>query len=124
MSHIQSGTVKAVAILGPDRVSALPDLPTAKERGLPALDWNAWAALVLPKGAPDAIVNTAMKTRTPITATNNGRLTMPELLQTRIRMIFRITMYPIISNMIATAISTEPSGSWPKNKNAASHHPL
>ena len=56
MSHIQSGTVKAVAILGPDRVSALPDLPTAKERGLPALDCNAWAALVLPKGAPDAIV--------------------------------------------------------------------
>jgi len=56
VSHIESGTVKAIAVLGPDRVAVLPNLPTAKEQGLADLDCNSWAALVLPKGTPDAIV--------------------------------------------------------------------
>src|SRR5262245_5875905 len=56
VSHIESGTVKAIAVLGPDRVAVLPNLPTAKEHGLADLDCNSWAALVLPKGTPDAIV--------------------------------------------------------------------
>jgi tripartite-type tricarboxylate transporter receptor subunit TctC len=56
VSQIESGNVKAIAVLGPDRVAVLPNLPTAKEQGLPDLDCNSWAALVLPKGTPDAIV--------------------------------------------------------------------
>jgi tripartite-type tricarboxylate transporter receptor subunit TctC len=56
VSHIESGTVKAIVILGPDRVAVLPNLPTAKEQGLADLDCNSWAALALPKGTPDAIV--------------------------------------------------------------------
>jgi tripartite-type tricarboxylate transporter receptor subunit TctC len=56
VSQIESGNVKAIAVLGPDRVTVLPNLPTAKEQGLPDLDCNSWAALVLPKGTPDAIV--------------------------------------------------------------------
>jgi tripartite-type tricarboxylate transporter receptor subunit TctC len=56
VSHIESGTVKAIAVLGPDRVSVLPELPTAKEHGLADLDCNSWSAVVLPKGVADAIV--------------------------------------------------------------------
>jgi putative tricarboxylic transport membrane protein len=56
VSHIESGTVKAIAVLGPDRVAVLPNLATAKEQGLADLDCNSWAALALPKGTPDAIV--------------------------------------------------------------------
>jgi tripartite-type tricarboxylate transporter receptor subunit TctC len=56
VSHIESGTVKAIAILGPDRVAVLPHLVTAREQGLADLDCNSWAALVLPKGTPDPIV--------------------------------------------------------------------
>jgi tripartite-type tricarboxylate transporter receptor subunit TctC len=56
VSHIESGTVKAIAVLGPDRVSVLPELPTAKEHGLADLDCNSWSAVVLPKGVTDAIV--------------------------------------------------------------------
>jgi tripartite-type tricarboxylate transporter receptor subunit TctC len=56
VSHIESGTVKAIAILGPDRVTVLPHLATAREQGLADLDCNSWAALVLPKGTPDPIV--------------------------------------------------------------------
>jgi tripartite-type tricarboxylate transporter receptor subunit TctC len=54
--QIESGMVKAIAILGPDRVSVLPNLPAAKEFGLSQLDCSSWSALVLPPRAPEAIV--------------------------------------------------------------------
>jgi len=55
LPQVQAGAVKALATLGPDRVAQLPNLPTAQEQGI-ALDCSAWAALVFPKGTPDAIV--------------------------------------------------------------------
>jgi tripartite-type tricarboxylate transporter receptor subunit TctC len=55
VSLIESGNVKAIAVLGPDRVAVLPNMPTAKEQGLADLDCNSWAAVVLPKGTPYAI---------------------------------------------------------------------
>jgi tripartite-type tricarboxylate transporter receptor subunit TctC len=54
--QIESGAVKAIVMLGPDRVSVLPNLPSAKEAGLGDFDCGAWAALVLPLHAPEAIV--------------------------------------------------------------------
>jgi tripartite-type tricarboxylate transporter receptor subunit TctC len=54
--QIQAGTVKAIVILGPDRVPVLPEVPTARERGLADFDCGAWTALAFPKGTPDPIV--------------------------------------------------------------------
>jgi putative tricarboxylic transport membrane protein len=54
--QIQGGTVKAIAILGPERAPVLPDLPTTREAGLGDFDCGAWGAHVFPKGVPDAIV--------------------------------------------------------------------
>jgi tripartite-type tricarboxylate transporter receptor subunit TctC len=54
--QVLAGTVKALAVLGPERVSVLPHLPAAPELGLGALDCGAWAALVVPKGTPEPIV--------------------------------------------------------------------
>jgi tripartite-type tricarboxylate transporter receptor subunit TctC len=54
--QIEGGTVKALAVLGLDRVSVLPNLPTAQEQGLPNFDCGAWSAVVLPPRTPDAIV--------------------------------------------------------------------
>jgi tripartite-type tricarboxylate transporter receptor subunit TctC len=54
--QIESGMVKAIAILGPDRVSVLPNLPAAKESGLSQLDCGSWSAVVLPPKAPETIV--------------------------------------------------------------------
>ncbi len=54
--QIEAGAVKAIAILGLDRVPVLPSLPTAHEQGLAGFDCSAWSAVVLPKGTPDAIV--------------------------------------------------------------------
>lgn len=54
--QIAAGTVKPIAILGPDRVSVLPGVASARESGLDDFDCGAWTALAFPKGTPDAIV--------------------------------------------------------------------
>jgi len=54
--QIEGGAVKGIAILGPDRVSVLPNLPSAKEARLNDFDCGAWSALVLPLKTPEAIV--------------------------------------------------------------------
>jgi tripartite-type tricarboxylate transporter receptor subunit TctC len=54
--QIQSGTVKGIAVMGPDRVSVLPNMQSAKEAGLGDFDCGAWSAVVMPKGTPATIV--------------------------------------------------------------------
>jgi tripartite-type tricarboxylate transporter receptor subunit TctC len=56
VSQIRAGTVKGIVTLGLDRAAVLADIPTAKELGYGDLDCSAWAALVFPKGVPEAIV--------------------------------------------------------------------
>ncbi len=56
VSHIESGSVRAIATMGLDRVSVLPNLPTAEEAGFKGLDCGSWAALVYPKGTPKPII--------------------------------------------------------------------
>ncbi|MFN3349941.1 Bug family tripartite tricarboxylate transporter substrate binding protein [Pseudorhodoplanes sp.] len=53
--HIDSGAVKAIAIMTKERSPALPNLPTAAEQGLP-MEAYTWNAVFLPKGAPEAVV--------------------------------------------------------------------
>ena len=55
-SHIDGGTVKALAILSKTRSPVEPNLPTALEQGLDAQAYT-WNAVFLPKGAPEAIVD-------------------------------------------------------------------
>jgi tripartite-type tricarboxylate transporter receptor subunit TctC len=59
--QIRTGTVKAIATLGPSRPQVLASLPTAQEQGLPGLDCNAWIALMFPKGTPGAAVRRLAK---------------------------------------------------------------
>ena len=54
--QIDAGAVKGIAILGPDRVPVLPNLPAAKQAGLNNFDCGAWSAVVLPLNTPEAIV--------------------------------------------------------------------
>ena len=48
--------MKAIAILSKDRSPILPRLKSAQEQGLADFDVDTWYAIVLPKGAPAAIV--------------------------------------------------------------------
>lgn len=54
--QIKAGTVKVYAIAAPERIAALPDVPTTKELGIDFI-FSAWNALVAPKGTPKEIVD-------------------------------------------------------------------
>jgi tripartite-type tricarboxylate transporter receptor subunit TctC len=53
--HIESGAVKALAIMTKERSPVLPNLPTAAEQGI-KLEAYTWSAVFLPKGAPADVV--------------------------------------------------------------------
>jgi tripartite-type tricarboxylate transporter receptor subunit TctC len=54
--QIESGQVKAIAVLAKERSPVLPKVPSALEQGVAALDTTAWNGFFLPKGTPAAIV--------------------------------------------------------------------
>jgi len=56
MPQIESGSVKAIALLSRERSRTLPALATAREQGLADIDVSNWSAFFLPKDTPPAIV--------------------------------------------------------------------
>jgi tripartite-type tricarboxylate transporter receptor subunit TctC len=61
---VQSEKVRAVAVATPARISALPNVPTSTEAGLPAFQAQGWNAIFVPKGTPQPIIdrlNAALK---------------------------------------------------------------
>lgn len=52
---IQAGTLRGLAVSSADRVAALPDVPTAKELGFPAVVSTNWFLLAAPAGFDPAI---------------------------------------------------------------------
>ena len=54
--HIKSGKVKAIATTGKARASALPEVPTMAEAGVPGYEATIWLGLMAPKGTPAAVV--------------------------------------------------------------------
>ena len=55
--QIKSGKIKAYAVTSAERLATFPDVPTAKESGLPTLQIGIWHALYAPKGTPKAVVD-------------------------------------------------------------------
>jgi tripartite-type tricarboxylate transporter receptor subunit TctC len=53
---IDSGAVKALAVTGDARSSALPNVPTFKEAGMTDFDLASWNVLLAPKGTPADIL--------------------------------------------------------------------
>ena len=52
--QITAGTIKGYAVAHPERIAALPDVPTTKELGVDFI-FSAWNAMVAPKGLPKDI---------------------------------------------------------------------
>ncbi len=50
--HIKSGRLRALAVIAPHRLPALPDVPTAAEAGLPNFDVTTWYGILTPAGTP------------------------------------------------------------------------
>ncbi len=53
---VRSGKLKALAITSPQRIQALPDLPTVAESGVPGYDLRSWYGFLAPKGTPTSII--------------------------------------------------------------------
>jgi len=54
--HAKAGRVRGLAVTGAKRSSALPDLPTVAEAGVPGYEASTWNGIVGPAAMPQAIV--------------------------------------------------------------------
>ncbi len=55
-THIQAGTLRALAVTTPRRTGLAPELPTVHEAGLPGFEVGGWIGLFAPKGvAPEVL---------------------------------------------------------------------
>ena len=57
LPNVRAGKMRALAVSTAKRSSAVPDLPTIAEAGVPGYDSGAWFGLLAPAGTPRAIVN-------------------------------------------------------------------
>jgi tripartite-type tricarboxylate transporter receptor subunit TctC len=54
--HINSGRLRAIALLAPDRAAALPQVPTSAEAGMPQVVVITWYGIFAPAGVkPDVV---------------------------------------------------------------------
>ena len=56
LGHIRDGRLRALAVTGEKRAPALPDTPTAREAGFPAVDAVAWFGIQVPARTPRPVV--------------------------------------------------------------------
>ncbi|CAM3728650.1 Bug family tripartite tricarboxylate transporter substrate binding protein [Bordetella tumulicola] len=56
MSHLEAGTLRALAITSSQRHPKLPNIPTTAEAGLPEFQLEAWFSVFGPANMPDDVV--------------------------------------------------------------------
>ena len=54
--YVAGGRLRMLAVLSAARSSALPDVPTMKEQGLPRLEIESWYGALAPAGTPAAVI--------------------------------------------------------------------
>jgi tripartite-type tricarboxylate transporter receptor subunit TctC len=61
LPHVRSGKLRALAVAGPARSPALPDVPTMKEAGLEGVEVEQWYGVFAPAKTPKPIVDQVNK---------------------------------------------------------------
>ncbi|MEI6317584.1 MAG: tripartite tricarboxylate transporter substrate binding protein [Pseudomonadota bacterium] len=56
LPHVKSGRMRAIAVTGPKRVPAMPDVLTIAESGLPGYSMTGWQGVVAPANTPREVV--------------------------------------------------------------------
>jgi len=57
LPHIQSGSLRAIAVGSPQRVGVIPDVKTIAEQGFKGFDAVSWGGLMAPAGTPRDVVD-------------------------------------------------------------------
>ncbi len=57
INHHRSGKLRGIAVTGAKRSSAVPDIPTVSESGVPGFEVTTWYGFAAPAKAPRAIVD-------------------------------------------------------------------
>jgi tripartite-type tricarboxylate transporter receptor subunit TctC len=57
MPHVKSGRLKALAVGGTQRSTALPDIPTVAEAGVAGYEYVTWYSIFAPAKTPRAIID-------------------------------------------------------------------
>ncbi|MFT3953538.1 MAG: tripartite tricarboxylate transporter substrate binding protein [Piscinibacter sp.] len=57
-NHIKGGRIKAIAVASDKRAPGFPNVPTAKEGGVPTYQVATWYGLWAPKGTPKEVIDT------------------------------------------------------------------
>jgi tripartite-type tricarboxylate transporter receptor subunit TctC len=57
LPQVQAGKLRALAVMSPRRLAALPDVPTAAELGFPKATVQGWVGLHAPAGTPPTILS-------------------------------------------------------------------
>jgi len=56
LAEIRAGQLKALATAGSKRIAVLPDVPTVREQGFAALEFEGWNGLLAPAKTPRAVI--------------------------------------------------------------------
>jgi tripartite-type tricarboxylate transporter receptor subunit TctC len=56
MPQLARGAVRPIAVAGPGRLAALPDVPTLAELGMPGFESPTWFGIIAPAGTPKEII--------------------------------------------------------------------
>ena len=54
--HVKNGRLRAIGVTGLTRSSAVPDVPTIAEAGIPGYEFSTWNAILAPRATPKPII--------------------------------------------------------------------
>ncbi len=57
LPHVKAGKLRAIAMTGAKRSSAIPDVPTVAEAGVRDYEAGSWYGIVAPAGTPRAVID-------------------------------------------------------------------
>ncbi|MBV8032720.1 MAG: tripartite tricarboxylate transporter substrate binding protein [Betaproteobacteria bacterium] len=78
IAFIRAGKLRALAVTGLKRSSALPEVPTVAESGVPGYDSLSWSGLAVPAGTPRQVIQRLNKESAAILASADLRAKLAE----------------------------------------------
>ena len=56
ITFVKQGRLRALGVVAPKRIAAVPDVPTMVENGFPTMTVGSWQGVFVPKGAPRDVI--------------------------------------------------------------------